>query len=365
MDINTVKGAILGVVVGDALGVPVEFMSREELTACPVTGMREYGTHDQPAGTWSDDSSMTLCLMESLTHGLDYGDMASTYLCWADDGYWTPHGEVFDMGRATREALVKYAHHVPALECGGDGQWDNGNGSLMRIMPLALYLHETMGPCWNDEMDAYEIIHNASRITHGHPISLISCGIYCSICNEVLRGNNLEMAIYNGSEKAKAIYARRQELAVFLPEFQNITIHTLKELPMGSIRGSGYVLDTLVSSLWCLHARRQELAVFLPEFQNITIHTLKELPMGSIRGSGYVLDTLVSSLWCLLHTNSFRSCVLQAVNLGEDTDTVGAVTGGLAGLYYGLSAIPEEWISALSRRDDIEALCERFHEELN
>ena len=92
MDINTVKGAILGVVVGDALGVPVEFMSREELTACPVTGMREYGTHDQPAGTWSDDSSMTLCLMESLTHGLDYGDMASTYLCWADDGYWTPHG---------------------------------------------------------------------------------------------------------------------------------------------------------------------------------------------------------------------------------------------------------------------------------
>lgn len=181
MDINTVKGAILGVVVGDALGVPVEFMSREELTACPVTGMREYGTHDQPAGTWSDDSSMTLCLMESLTHGLDYGDMASTYLCWADDGYWTPHGEVFDMGRATREALVKYAHHVPALECGGDGQWDNGNGSLMRIMPLALYLHETMGPCWNDEMDAYEIIHNASRITHGHPISLISCGIYCSI----------------------------------------------------------------------------------------------------------------------------------------------------------------------------------------
>lgn len=87
--------------------------------------------------------------------------------------------------------------------------------------------------------------------------------------------------------------------------------------------------------------------------------------MGSIRGSGYVLDTLVSSLWCLLHTNSFRSCVLQAVNLGEDTDTVGAVTGGLAGLYYGLSAIPEEWISALSRRDDIEVLCERFNEELN
>lgn len=318
MDIKTIKGAILGAVVGDALGVPVEFMSREELAACPVTGMREYGTHEQPAGTWSDDSSMTLCLMESLTHGLDYEDMASTYLRWADEGHWTAHGEVFDMGRATREALVKYAHHVPALECGNDGHRDNGNGSLMRIMPLALYLHETMGPCWNDEMDAYEIIHNASRITHGHPISLISCGIYCSITDEVLKGNDLEMAIYNGSEKAKAIYASRAELSVFLTEFQSITTQTLMELPLDSIRSSGYVLDTLVASLWCL-----------------------------------------------LHTNDFRSCILQAVNLGEDTDTVGTVTGGLAGLYYGLHAIPEDWISTLSHREDIETLCEQFHKKLH
>lgn len=317
MDIKTIKGAMFGVVVGDALGVPVEFKSREELTACPVTGMLEYGTHDQPAGTWSDDSSMALCLMESLTRGLDYEDMAATYLRWADEGHWTAHGDVFDMGIATRKALVKYAHHVPALECGCDGKWDNGNGSLMRIMPLALYLHQTMGPCWNDEMDAYEIIHNASRITHGHPISLIACGIYCSIANEVLRGHDLEMAIYYGAEKAKAVYTKRQELSVFLPEFQNVTLSTLKEL---------------------------------------TIH--------SIRGSGYVLDTLTSSLWCLLHTDNFQSCVLQAVNLGEDTDTVGAVTGGLAALYYGLSAIPESWISILSHREDIETLCERFHEGL-
>lgn len=317
MDIKTIMGAMFGVVVGDALGVPVEFMSREELAACPVTGMREYGTHDQPAGTWSDDSSMALCLMESLAHGLDYEDMASTYLRWADEGYWTAHGEVFDMGIATRKALVKYAHRVPALECGCNGQRDNGNGSLMRIMPLALFLHQTMGPCWNDEMDAYEIIHNASRITHGHPISLIACGIYCSIANEVLRGNGLKMAIYYGAEKAKSVYAKRQALSAFLPEFQNVTLSTLNELPIDSIRGSGYVLDTLVSSLWCL-----------------------------------------------LHTDNFRSCVLQAVNLGEDTDTVGAITGGLAGLYYGLSAIPEEWIAILSRKEDIEALCERFHEGL-
>lgn len=188
----------------------------------------------------------------------------------------------------------------------------------MRIMPLALYLHEAMGPCWNDEKDAHEIVHNASRITHAHPISRIACGIYCSIANEILRGHNLELAIDYGIEKAKAVYATQKELSEFLPEFQNVDLNTLKEFPVQSIRSSGYVLDTLVSSLWCL-----------------------------------------------LHTDCFRGCMLQAVNLGEDTDTVGAVTGGLAGLYYGLDAIPEEWLSTLSREEDIETLCERFYEGLH
>lgn len=317
MDIKTVKAAMLGVIVGDALGVPVEFMSRADLTADPVTGMREYGTHDQPAGTWSDDSSMALCLMESLTRGVDYEDMAENFLRWADEGYWTAHGEVFDMGIATRKALVKYAHRTPALECGASGERDNGNGSLMRIMPLALYLHEKMGACWNDEKDAHEVVHNASRITHAHPISLISCGIYCSIVNEILRGNDLESAVYSGIEKAKAVYAKQEEV-------------------------SGY----------------------LPYFKEVDLEKLKSVPITAIRGSGYVLDTLKSALWCLLHTDSFYSCVLQAVNLGEDTDTVGAVAGGLAGLWYGLSDIPEDWISVLSREDEILALCEQFCESL-
>ena len=317
MDLETIKAAMLGVIVGDALGVPVEFMGRDALISCPVTDMRAYGTHDQPAGTWSDDSSMTLCLMESLTRGVDYDDMASNYLRWADEGYWTAHGDVFDMGIATRKALVKYAHRVPALECGADGEKDNGNGSLMRIMPLALYLHQTMGPCWDDEEDVHEIVHNASRITHAHPISLIACGIYCSIANEILCGHPRDLAVYYGIEKAKAVYARQKTLAEFLPLFQEVSLNALKELPISSVRSSGYVLDTLVSALWCL-----------------------------------------------LHTDNYQSCVLQAVNLGEDTDTVGAVAGGLAGLYYGLSAIPKDWIAVLSREDEIEALCEQFFESI-
>lgn len=101
-----IKAAILGLVVGDALGVPVEFESREQLAHTPVTGMQSGGTYHQPAGTWSDDSSMTLCTLDSLTHGLDYSDMMRKFLAWANENYWTAYGEVFDMGIVTREALT-------------------------------------------------------------------------------------------------------------------------------------------------------------------------------------------------------------------------------------------------------------------
>ena len=138
-----VLGGILGFVVADALGVPVEFEDREYLRLYPVTNMRGYGSYDVPAGSWSDDSSMTLCALESLTHGLDYDDMMSRFLRWADEGYMTPHGEVFDMGKTTREALLRYAQGIPALECGASSEWENGNGSLMRMLPVAFYLYRT------------------------------------------------------------------------------------------------------------------------------------------------------------------------------------------------------------------------------
>ena len=136
-----VLGGILGFVAADALGVPVEFEDREELRLNPVIDMRGYGSYDVPAGSWSDDSSMTLCALESLTHGLDYDDMMSRFLRWADEGYMTPHGEVFDMGKTTREALLRYAQGIPALECGASSEWENGNGSLMRMLPVAFYLY--------------------------------------------------------------------------------------------------------------------------------------------------------------------------------------------------------------------------------
>lgn len=305
---DAVKNGMLGLVVGDALGVPVEFQSREELERDPVTGMRANGTHCQPAGTWSDDASMALCLLESLTKGLDYPDMMARFLRWADEGYMTAWGNVFDMGIATRKALTRFVRGTPPMECGGGETYDNGNGSLMRILPMALYLHRIMGPDFPRMPEAYQVIHNASALTHAHPISLMACGLYCAAVNELLRGR---AGVWDGIKGAKDFYRSQPEFASHLDAFRRIEPDVLPALPKSEVESGGYVVHTLEAALWCLE-----------------------------------------------HHDSFRACLLEAVNLGEDTDTVGAVAGGLAGLRYG--GIPEEWLCVIARRDEIEGLCRAF-----
>ncbi len=307
--LDTVRAAMLGLAVGDALGVPVEFMDREALCQNPVTGMRAFGAHGQRAGTWSDDTSMALCLLESLTGGVDYTDMMGRFLRWAEEGYMTAHGEVFDMGIATRQALVRFAQGTPALQCGGRGTYDNGNGSLMRILPVALYLHGVFGPDFPRCPEAYDLIHRASALTHAHPISCMACGLYCAAANALLCGGE----VGEGLETAKAFYRTVPELSPHLKTFVRVDAAVLRGLS------------------------RQEIC-----------------------SSGYVVHTLEAALWCLLRAGDFRACLLEAVNLGEDTDTVGAVAGGLAGLRWGLAGIPEEWLAVLARREEIEALCSAF-----
>jgi ADP-ribosylglycohydrolase len=136
-----VTGAMLGKAIGDALGVPVEFRSRDALRRDPVSGMRAFGTHHQPAGIWSDDTSLALCLAESLCEtGIDFFDQADRFVRWRRLGYWTPRGEVFDIGGATARAICRLEEGVEPTEAGPAGESDCGNGSLMRILPLALFL---------------------------------------------------------------------------------------------------------------------------------------------------------------------------------------------------------------------------------
>ena len=312
---NNITNAIMGLCVADALGVPVEFMQRSKLKADPVIDMRAYGTYHQPAGTWSDDTSMTLCLLDSLADGLDYDDIMKKFRQWFDEGAYTPYGETFDVGNATRKAINRYSAGTAALECGGKADGDNGNGSLMRILPILFYLQSRYGTEINEE--AFEIIHKVSSITHAHKRSLMACGIYICIASEITQGIGLKAAIQTGTQKAMQYYRNN-------PEFT----HELK------------------------HYARLENKDF------------EKLPEEQIKSSGYVVDTLEAALWCLLNTNNYRDCVLKAVNLGEDTDTVAAVAGGLAGLYYKYENIPPQWLAVIAKRDYIEDLCDKLQTAL-
>lgn len=308
---NIWKDGMLGLIVGDALGVPVEFMSRTELMKNPVTGMREYGTHHQPRGTWSDDSSMALAELDSIrTVGtIDYTDMMERFSRWCMYGEYTPFGEVFDIGIATSRALMNYAKGIAPLESGGKTEWDNGNGSLMRILPVCLYLFKRQKKVCTSENESIYMIHAVSALTHAHVRSQIACGIYYFLVKAILEEEgSLEKRLQKGMDRAYQYY--RQDLSNHR-ELEN-------------------------------YKRLADLSEF------------KENPKEGIKSSGYVVDTLEAAVWCLLHSHSYKETVLMAVNLGEDTDTVGAVAGGLAGLYYKEEGIPQEWIQVIQRREWIE-----------
>lgn len=299
-----ILGGLWGSLAGDALGVPVEFQTRAAVQANPVTGMRGYGTHGQPPGTWSDDSSMLLCTVESLViHEFSPEDMAMRFVSWAHTGYWTPHGTVFDIGNATGRALWRIAAGEPPLNCGGRGERDNGNGSLMRILPAALASSS------QTDRRLCERIELVSGITHAHPRSQMACVFHAFLVQALMNGMPPQEALGH----AQRVFALNYERSGELPHFRRLL-------------ASGIAYE----------------------------------PESSIPSDGYVLDTLTASLWCLLTTNNFRDCVLRAVNLGGDTDTTGCVAGGLAGVYYGIEAIPREWRTVLARADEVDALFNKF-----
>ncbi|OJV56392.1 MAG: hypothetical protein BGO31_14995 [Bacteroidetes bacterium 43-16] len=305
--LDKIKAALFGVATGDALGVPVEFKSRQSIAMNPVKEMSGYGTYNLAPGTWSDDSSMTFCLAESLSKGYDLQHIADTFAAWAYNGYWTPRGVVFDIGIGTSQALWRVKQGLKPELCGGTDEGDNGNGSLMRILPLLFYIKD------RDIAERYRIIREVSSITHAHIRSVNACFYYLEFARRILLGEKLPDIYHGLKEEISAFFATQN-----MPE---------RELN---------VLSRLLQD------------------------NIYERKIGVIRSNGYVISTLEASIWCLLTSSGFEATVLNAVNLGEDTDTTGAVTGGLAALYYGLEAIPERWINALARKEDIEKLSGQF-----
>jgi ADP-ribosylglycohydrolase len=294
---------LLGVACGDALGLPVEFIARGALRKRPVTDMRGNGTHNQPPGTWSDDTSLTLCVAESLIGGFNLDDMGRRFVAWRHDGYWTPYGVVFDSGKTTTEAIERIARGVPATEAGGTDEWDNGNGSLMRILPVALRFRDA------PLEELLDKTHQVSAITHAHPRSKMACGLYVCLARYLLQGRT--------------------------PFDAYIT----------TIAGVGD---------WYRNA--PDFADQAPHFALILNGDIVTLSEDEIKSDGYVVHTVEASIWCLLTSSTFEETALKAVNLGGDSDTTGAVAGGLAGLAYGVDAIPESWVTQLARASEIREL---------
>ena len=187
---NIWLNGIMGVVIGDALGCPVQFESREKVASHPITGMRGYGTFNLPEGSWTDDSSLTIALLESIRRvgKIDLDDIMENYMKWLFDGEFTPYGESFDIGFGTMLAINQYKKKRKAKKCGGDDENNNGNGSLMRILPACIYCVKMEGRGELSEQDAIETIHAVGGLTHAHIRSNIACGLYYFMVKQILTG---------------------------------------------------------------------------------------------------------------------------------------------------------------------------------
>lgn len=315
---NKVTSTLLGIAVGDALGVPYEFKSSTEMQCNPATDMIGYGTHMQPLGTWSDDSSLTFCLAESLIQGYNLKDIAQRFILWKNKNIWTARGNVFDIGITTMKAIARLEKIIESndevtlqyLKYEAD-EYDNGNGSLMRIMPLLFYIKG------KPIKEQFEIVWEVSALTHGHIRAAMSCMIYLKLAEQLLLG----------LEKATAYEQMRRKIEALWSEIsfsQNEQAH----------------------------------------FARIIQQDIRVINREDLKSGGYVIETLEASLWCFLQESNYEKTVLSIINLGHDTDTSAAVVGGLAALYYGSENIPEYWIAAIARLDDIIELGNRLHQKM-
>lgn len=299
------KAAIFGGIVGDTLGVPVEFRAR---STYHIEDMIGYGTYNQPPGTWSDDTSLTMCLIENLIQNQGQDELMKKFVAYKEQGYWTPYGEMFDIGRATNEAIYRYTHGSPAHQCGGAHESDNGNGALMRIAPLAFVLQAEASP-----VKIKQVIEQWCEVTHRHARSHLACIFYITFLMALISDDHHINAL------EKAISFCNNHLRTD-PQYGNEFHH----------------------------------------YEAILDQSFLNWERGQVKSDGYVVHSLEAALWCFFKHDSYKGTVLEAVNLGEDTDTIAAIAGTMAGLKYGLHAIPEVWLQKLAQRDKLAILCDQF-----
>lgn len=298
---DRLAGGVWGHLIGDALGVPYEFKDASQIKSVEWRG---HGTHNQPAGTWSDDGALMLASLDSLLRRrspgeamFDTTDQAKRFLAWRDDRDYTPDRDgAFDIGTATSQAIGRFRSGTAAEKAGGTGESAQGNGSLMRILPIALVERDLP----DSELVAHA--HRSSRVTHGHPVPQTACALYVLLARNLVHGKARGEAMKNARTALRLAYDK----------------HAKREVWLGA-------LDTIEG--WADRS-----------------------------GRGYVVDSLWSAWDAVAGANSYRDAVERAVRYGGDTDTTACIAGGLAGLRWGVEGIPSEWRASLRGQDIVKPL---------
>ncbi|MDO0790187.1 ADP-ribosylglycohydrolase family protein [Xanthomonas campestris] len=292
------RGCLLGLAVGDAVGTTLEFCAPGSFT--PITDMHGGGPFALRAGQWTDDTSMALCLAHSLLYrqGFDAADQMNRYCNWYQHGYLSSTGTCFDIGGTVRQALERYLDGGPAFS-GSDDPRSAGNGSLMRLAPVAMFYAQRPEQLGERAADS-------SRTTHAAPEALDACRLFAFQLRAALLGSG------------------RDEV----------------------LRPAALPSQSLVT----------------PAIGALLVRVHASVARAQIRGTGYVVDALSAALWCFATTDTFADAVLRAANLGDDADTTAAICGQLAGAFYGIDGIPAAWRERLQDAAEILALADRLYE---
>ena len=292
-----IRGSLLGLAIGDAVGTTLEFRSPGTFT--PITDMVGGGPFNLEPGQWTDDTSMALCLATSLVEhgGFDARDQMERYVRWWREGYWSSTGRCFDIGNATRAALSRFGQTGDPF-AGSTDPHTAGNGSLMRLAPAPLFYAD-------DALMAIEQAAASSRTTHAAATAVDACRYFAGLL----------VGAVNGASKAELLAANYSPVA------------------------AGWAVQSL-------H----------PEVATVAAGSFKRRNPPQIRGTGYVVQSLEAALWAFHNTDTFRDGCLRAVNLGDDADTTGAIYGQVAGAFYGEPGLPESWLQRLALRDAITTL---------
>lgn len=296
------RGALLGLAAGDALGTTLEF--KPPGTFDPPNDIVGGGPFNLNPGEWTDDTSMALCLADSLVecNGFDPTDQMQRYVRWWKEGYLSSNGECFDIGNTVRGALQRFMDTDEPYS-GSTDEYSAGNGSIMRLAPVPLFFA-------GDPREAIARAADSSRTTHGARETVDACRYFAGLIIGALQGRSKEELLADSFSPVDGLWA---------------------ESPLA------------------------------PGIADIAAGSFRDKEPPEIRGTGYVVESLEAALWAFDRTDDFREGALHAVNLGDDADTTGAVYGQLAGTYYGAQGIPPKWRKILARRDEIESLADQLY----